>query len=81
MVTPAMNESKIPYLSALIALSYLFAPAFWATKDDIDCMKDEGTSMMKAQTFSATPTPADGISPSEFTMAWIMRNDKPTSRS
>ena len=37
--------------------------------------------MMKAQTFSATPTPAEAISPSVLTMANTTRKDSPTSRS
>ena len=47
----------------------------------MDCINASGTSMMKAQTFSATPTPAEGISPSELTIAWMTRNDAPTRRS
>ncbi len=45
------------------------------------CIKARGISMMKAQTFSATPTPAEAISPRAFTMARITRNDSPTSKS
>ncbi len=45
------------------------------------CMKANGSSMMKAHTFSATPTPAEAMSPSRFTMAKMMRKDSPTSRS
>ena len=45
------------------------------------CMKARGISMMKAQTFSATPTPAEAIRPRVLTMARITRKDRPTSRS
>ena len=38
-------------------------------------------SMMKAQTFSATPTPAEAMSPSVLTMASTTRKESPTSRS
>ena len=37
--------------------------------------------MIKAQTFSATPTPADAVTPMALTMANIIRNDTLTSRS
>ena len=47
----------------------------------MDCMKARGISMMKAQTFSATPTPAEATRPRLFTIAKITRNDRPTSRS
>ena len=40
-----------------------------------------GTSMMKAQTFSATPTPADAVTPSVLTIARITRNDTLTRKS
>ena len=44
-------------------------------------MNADGTSMMKIHTFSATPTPADSIKPSPFTIAAITRKDTPTSNS
>ena len=47
----------------------------------MDCMNAAGASMMKPHTFSATPTPAEAISPSALTMARMTRNDNPTSRS
>ena len=37
--------------------------------------------MMKAQSFSATPTPAEAITPMELTMARITRKEMLTSRS
>ncbi len=37
--------------------------------------------MINAQTFSATPIPAEGISPSELTIAWMIMKEMPTSRS
>ena len=54
---------------------------FCATKAESDCENAEGASMMKAQSFSATPTPAEAISPSELTMASMTRKDTLTSRS
>ena len=42
-------------------------------------MKAEEISMIKAQTFSATPTPADGVTPMALTMANIIRNDTLTT--
>ena len=71
MVIPKRTDTPIAYISPLYALSIFPAPLFCATKADIACMKAAGTSMMKAQTFSATPTPADATSPSPFTMARI----------
>lgn len=50
-------------------------------KQTIDCMKAEEISMMNAQTFSATPTPADATTPMPFTIARIIRKEMLTSRS
>lgn len=36
-------------------------------------MKAEEISIMKLQTFSATPTPAEAVTPMELTMANIMK--------
>lgn len=41
----------------------------------------ESCSMMNAQTFSATPTPADATTPMPFTIARIIRKEMLTSRS
>ena len=37
--------------------------------------------MINAQTFSATPTPADAVTPMEFTMARMIRKEMLTRRS
>ena len=47
----------------------------------MDCMKAMGTSMMIMQTFSATPTPAEALSPSLLTMERFTRKEKPTMKS
>ena len=54
---------------------------FCATKADIDCMYAEDTSIINAQSFSATPTPAEATTPNVLTMAMITRNEIFTSRS
>ena len=41
----------------------------------------DGTSIIKAHNFSATPMPADATTPRELTMAMITRNDTLTSKS
>ena len=56
-------------------------PWFCATKALMACMKARGMSMIKAQTFSATPTPAEAMRPSVLTMASTTRKESPTSRS
>ena len=81
MTVPTARDMRMPQPSAFSARSKRPAPAFWATKADMDCMKADGTSMMKAQTFSATPTPAEGTTPRALTMAWMIRNEIPTRRS
>ena len=47
----------------------------------MDCMKELGTSMMNAHTFSATPTPADAVTPSVLTIARIIRKEMLTRKS
>ena len=64
-----------------IARSGFPAPWFCATKALMACMKARGMSMIKAQTFSATPTPAEAMRPSVLTMASTTRKESPTSRS
>ncbi len=81
MRTPTAKESPIPICSVFSARSLLPAPIFCATNADRDCMKADGTSMMKPTIFSATPTPAEGITPRVFTIAWMTRKEMPTSRS
>ena len=81
ITAPTARERPMPQYSDLTALSYFPAPAFWATKADMACEKAEGTSMMKAHTFSATPTPAEGTTPRALTMACMTRKDMLTSRS
>ena len=76
-----MNDTPMAYFSPLNALSYLPAPLFWDTNADIDCAKADGISMIKAQTFSATPTPADAITPRQLTIARITRKEIPTRKS
>lgn len=36
---------------------------------------------MKVHSFSATPTPADEVTPRVFTIATIIKNDRPTRKS
>ncbi|MFR0957841.1 MAG: hypothetical protein ACLSFA_19680 [Roseburia inulinivorans] len=38
-------------------------------------------SMINAHTFSATPTPAEAMTPVEFTIARMIKNEMLTSRS
>ena len=71
----------MPQTMARTALSLRFAPMFWATKAERDCMNEEGTSMMNMQSFSATPTPAEGMTPSELTMAMMARKEMLTRAS
>ena len=51
------------------------------TQADSDCEKEDGTSIINPQIFSATPTPADAITPRLFTIAAIARNDTLTRPS
>ena len=81
MPMPMRVESAIAYFVPVTARSIFPAPLFCATNDDIDCMNADGTSMMNAQTFSATPTAADAVTPSVFTMARITRNEMLTKKS
>ena len=37
--------------------------------------------MRNTHTFSATPTPAEAVTPKVFTMVWITRKEVPTSSS
>ena len=67
--------------SAFLARSGFFAPKFCATKADMESMMEIGTSIMKAQTFSATPTPADAVTPRELTIARMIRNERLTMKS
>ena len=78
---PAARDAPIPNSIDFLALSFFPAPIFCATNADNDCENDDGTSMIKAQTFSATPTPAEAITPRLFTMELITRNDIFTSPS
>ena len=81
MNTPTARESPTPVNSAFLARSALPAPIFCATKADMDWLKADGTSMIKPHSFSATPTPAEGITPREFTIAVMARKDMLTSKS
>ena len=47
----------------------------------MDCMKADDMSMINAHTFSATPTPAEAMTPIEFTIARMIKNEMLTSRS
>jgi hypothetical protein len=47
----------------------------------MDWPNADGTSMMKPHTFSATPTPALAIRPSELTIARMIRKLMPTRKS
>lgn len=60
---------SIPYPSVLRARCGCTAPIFCATKTEMDCIKADGTSMINPHSFSATPTPAEAITPIAFTMA------------
>lgn len=75
MTTPTAKDVPIPQDIAFLARFGLPAPMFWATKADRDWEKASGTSMMKAQTFPATPTPAEGITPRLFTIAEITKKE------
>ena len=81
MNTPMHSADIIPMYSAFRARAIFPAPAFCATKADMDCMNAEGTSMMKAHTRSAHPTPAEAMSPRELTMAMMTRKEIPTRKS
>ena len=81
MTVPTTRDSRIPYLNAFSARSKRPAPAFCATKADMDCINAMGTSMMKAHTFSATPIPAEGMTPRELTIACMIRKEMPTRKS
>ncbi len=67
MILAIAKEDRMPHFRAFSARSFKPAPIFCATKADMACEKVEGTSMMKAHTFSATPTPAEAVKLMEFT--------------
>ena len=75
------SEMPIPLLSDNFALLIKPAPIFWATKALKLCEIAAGINRINPQTFSATPTPAEAISPSEFTDVCITKNDIPTKKS
>ena len=62
------SEIPIPFLSDDFALLIKPAPIFCATKALKLCEIAAGINKINPQTFSATPTPAEAISPSEFTV-------------
>jgi len=61
------SEMPIPDFSESFARFNNPAPMFCATKALKLCEIADGMSIINPQTFSATPTPADAISPKEFT--------------
>ena len=67
--TPKTNETATADFSALTARSGFPAPMFCATNAEMDCMNAAGTSIIKPHTFSATPTPAEAVTPKAFTTA------------
>ena len=73
------NDESMPMISALSALSGFMAPMFCATTADIDCAKAWGSSIMNAQSFSATPRPEDSIRPMSLISEVMTRNDMFTS--
>ena len=81
MNTPMISAVIIPIYSAFRARVIFPAPTFCATKADMDCMNADGTSMMKAHTRSAHPTPAEAMRPRELTMAMMTRKEIPTRKS
>ena len=78
-----LNAKQIPtaHSMPLTARSYLPAPLFCEANADTACENAEGTSMTKPHTFSATPTPAETIRPSELTMARMTMNEMLTIKS
>ena len=72
---------SIPYPSVLRARCGCTAPIFCATKTEMDCIKADGTSMINPHSFSATPTPAEAITPIAFTMAIRTRKEMLTRTS
>ena len=81
MTAPAQRDRPIPTRSARLARSNFPAPMFWAEKADRDWLMAKAISMIKAQTFSATPTPAETSSPRLLAIARRTRKDTFTSRS
>ena len=75
------KEIPIPVFNDSFARLICFAPIFWATKALKLWEIAAGISIMKPQTFSATPTPADAINPREFTVVCITKNEIPTKKS
>ena len=57
------------------------APIFWAEKADTADIIAPGMMNISPQSFSATPTPADAISPKPLRMARITIKDTPVSAS
>ena len=70
-----VRAEEMPISSALLALSYLLAPTFCDTTADMDCAKADGSSIMKAQSFSATPRPEDSVRPMSLIIEVRTRND------
>ncbi len=65
----------IPVNMAFSALFSSPAPIFCETKDAIDCMRAEGTSIAKFTILHATPYPEDAARPSLFTNAQSARKE------
>ena len=61
------NEIAIPLFNDCLALIGCPAPIFCATNALKLCAIADGINIIKPQTFSATPTPAEATSPNEFT--------------
>ena len=75
IATPNTRDIPIAQSMARRARCTLPAPIFCATKADTDDMKAIGISMINTTIFSPTPIAADSISPREFMIAVIIRND------
>ena len=71
----------MPQSRARPARSIRRAPTFCATNAVMDWAKAEGISITKAQSFSATPTPAEGMVPMPLAMAMMTKNEMLTSKS
>lgn len=65
----------IPVSIAFFARSSLFAPTFCATKELIDCIRDDGISITKLTILFATPYPEDASSPILLMKATRARNE------
>ena len=75
MKIPTVQPVIIAVKNPFFARSTFPAPIFCATNAETVCITEDGTSMMKATIFCATPYPADGIRPIWLTMVFMTRNE------